>query len=343
MIGAGDRRRLRVVLRHRADELALRVGRLHVGDALLAAAVEGGVGHVHARRHRALDDVERRLDFRAHRRVGERELRRLAIRRDLEHREHVGVVDHRAVGAGEAIAEEVLARLLVGGFELALGPVAHHLHQRVALDHHRGGEVPVAPGVVRVDVSAQLGEIVERLLHRVRLQRAFVEVDERLLVEVRAAGRHDDRVEHRRFLPGLAAERERNDAGRLGLVEQGDELVEVLRLGTADLVHHRLVEPDPVDGMDVDRNGVPLSVGGGELLQRRRNDLGPAFLLGERGDVAELARLGVVEGEIAEDLRGGRRIAGRHHRLQRGHRALRRRRRRRARPSRRSLPWRGPA
>ena len=47
----------------------------------------------------------------AHRRVGERELRRLAVGRDVEHREHVGVVDHRAVGAGEAVAEEVLARL----------------------------------------------------------------------------------------------------------------------------------------------------------------------------------------------------------------------------------------
>ena len=90
----------------------------------------------------------------------------------------------------------------------------------------------------------------------------------------------------------------------------------------ADLVHHRLVDPDPVDGVDVDGNGVPLAVGGGELLQRLRDDLGPAFLLGERGDVAELAGFGVVEREIAEDLRGGRRVAGGHHRLQRRHRRL---------------------
>ena len=81
MIGAGDRRRLRVVLRHRTDEGALGVGRLDVGDALLAAHVEGGVRNVHARRHGALDDVERRLEARAHRRVGERQLRRLAIGR----------------------------------------------------------------------------------------------------------------------------------------------------------------------------------------------------------------------------------------------------------------------
>ena len=90
----------------------------------------------------------------------------------------------------------------------------------------------------------------------------------------------------------------------------------------ADLVHHRLVDPDPVDRVDVDGNGVPLAVGGGELLQRLGDDLVPAFLHRQRGDVAELAGLGVVDREIAEDLRSGRRIAGRDHRLQRGHRAF---------------------
>ncbi len=317
-----DRRRLGIVLRHRTEESALRVGGLHVGDALLAAHIEGGVGHVRAGRDRALDDVKGGLDLRVHRRIGERELGRFAIRRNLEEGEHVGVVDHRSVGAGEAVAEVVLAGFLVGGLELALGPVAHHLKQRVALDHHRGGEVPVAAGVVRIGVGLQLGQVVEGLLHRVRLQSALVEIDEGFLVEVRAAGRHDDRIEHRRLLPWLASERERDDAGLLGLVEQREELVEVLRIGSADLVHDRLVDPDPVDRVDVDRNRVPLAVGGSELLQCGRNDLGPAFLVGERGDVGELARFRVVEREITEDLRGGRRVAGGHHRLQRGHRGF---------------------
>ena len=71
--------------------------------------------------------------------------------------------------------------------------------------------------------------------------------------------------------------------------------------------------------MDIDGDGVPFAVGGGEFLQRSRNDLRPVFLGRERGDVAKLARFRVVDREIAEDLRGRRRIAGGHHRLQRRH------------------------
>src|SRR5271165_5353537 len=51
------------------------------------------------------------------------------------------------------------------------------------------------------------------------------------------------------------------------------------------------------------------------LLQRLGKDLVPAFLLGERGDVREVACIRVVDGVVAEDLRGGRRIAGGHHRF----------------------------
>ena len=52
-----------------------------------------------------------------------------------------------------------------------------------------------------------------------------------------------------------------------------DELIETIRLGAADLLHHGLVQPDPVDGVNVDRNGAPLAVSLGEPLQRRRNEL----------------------------------------------------------------------
>ena len=67
------------------------------------------------------------------------------------------------------------------------------------------GEVPVAAGEVVVDEAADHRHAVEGLLHRVRAERLGVEVDEGLLVELRAAGRHRDRVEDRRVLPGLAA------------------------------------------------------------------------------------------------------------------------------------------
>jgi hypothetical protein len=71
--------------------------------------------------------------------------------------------------------------------------------------------------------------------------------------------------------------------------------------------------------VDIDRDGIPLAVGGRELLQRRWDDLVPAFLGRERRDVAELASLRVVEREIAENLGRGRRVAGCYHRLQRRH------------------------
>src|ERR1700730_8763581 len=58
VIGSGNRRRLSVVLRQRSKKLSACVRRFDIGYALLAAHVEVGVRHIHAGRHRALDDVE---------------------------------------------------------------------------------------------------------------------------------------------------------------------------------------------------------------------------------------------------------------------------------------------
>ena len=88
----------------------------------------------------------------------------------------------------------------------------------------------------------------------------------------------------------------------------------------ADLLHERLVHPDPVHGMDVDGDGAPLAVNGGELLERGRNDFGPVALRRQRRNVCELPGFRVVHRIVAEDLGGGRRIARRDHRLQGGHR-----------------------
>ena len=74
--------------------------------------------------------------------------------------------------------------------------------------------------------------------------------------------------------------------------------------------------------MDVDGDGVPLAVGGGELLQRSRNDLGPVSFVASEVMSPSLPGFRVIDREIAEDLRGGRRIARRDHRLQRRHRAF---------------------
>ena len=82
-------------------------GLLEIGHALLAAGVEGGVGDVGARRHRALHHIEARLEGGILDRLGELELRVLRGLADLEHGELVGVEGDRALRPGEAEAEEV--------------------------------------------------------------------------------------------------------------------------------------------------------------------------------------------------------------------------------------------
>jgi len=73
----------------------------------------------------------------------------------------------KKVWNSERQALVVLASHLVGGGELALGPVAHDLHAGLAVDDHASGTVPFAPGRVGVDVVAQLLQCGEGLNHLV--------------------------------------------------------------------------------------------------------------------------------------------------------------------------------
>ena len=154
---------------------------------LLAAIVEGGVRHVGARRHRALDDVEGRLEGRVSRWPRPSSSCALLLSSptlNITNWSELKVTD--ALRAREADADEVRARLLAGLEELALGPVAHELHAGLAFDDHGGGEVPVAAGEVVVDIGTQLGHAVEGFVHLVAAERRRVEVDHRRLVEVGA-------------------------------------------------------------------------------------------------------------------------------------------------------------
>ena len=72
--------------------------------------------------------------------------------------------------------------------------------------------------------------------------------------------------------------------------------------------------------MNVDRNGTPLAVGLGKLLQWSRYDLVPAALVRKRRNVGERALFGILERVVAEDLRRRGRIARRDIGLQRRHR-----------------------
>src|SRR5882724_12807616 len=79
-----NRWRLSVILRQRSNKLTARVRRFDIGHALLAAHVEVSIWHVHAGRHRPLDDVKRGLEALAHGRSGHGALRRLAIGGHIE-------------------------------------------------------------------------------------------------------------------------------------------------------------------------------------------------------------------------------------------------------------------
>ena len=201
---------------------------------------------------------------------------------------------------------------------LALGPVAHDLHAGLAVDHHGGGEVPVAAGEVRVDHAADRAQLVERLDHGVAAQGLLVELDEGLLVEFGPAGADHGAVEDRGVLPGLAAMRHRGHAGVLELLGQLDEVLPGRGLGAADLVEQRLVHPDPVGRVHVEgcRDIVAVILVDG--LQRRRDHLVPAVLLGQRRQVAQSTLLGPVLDHEAQHLHGGRRVAGGHAGLQHG-------------------------
>src|SRR3954449_2345289 len=83
---------------------------------------------------------------------------------ELEHDELVGVEGHVALRAGEADAHEIRSGLLSGLEEFALRPVAHDLHPGLALDDHRGGEVPVTAGEVLIDIGSELGHAIKHLL-----------------------------------------------------------------------------------------------------------------------------------------------------------------------------------
>ncbi len=107
---------------------------------------------------------------------------------DLEHHELVGVEGYRTLRAGETNADEIDARLLPGFEEFALRPVPHDLHSGLALYHHRGGEIPVAPGKIVIDIGAKLGHPVECIFHFIGSKRGWIEIDECRLVEIRPQG-----------------------------------------------------------------------------------------------------------------------------------------------------------
>src|SRR5215212_377357 len=134
--GILDSRRRRMAMRHRTEERALLIGFGKIFYSFLAALVEGVVPHIGARRHRALDHIERRLELRVFYGRRHLQLRVLLFIADLEHHELVGIEGYRTLRAGETDTHEIDAGLLAGLQKFTLRPVAHDLHAGLAFDHH---------------------------------------------------------------------------------------------------------------------------------------------------------------------------------------------------------------
>ena len=192
-----------------------------------------------------------------------------------------GVAAHD-VAAGIVAAEDHAAILLAGGLaggdELALGPVAHHLHRRLAGDHHVGGVVPLAPGAALVDQVPELGEPLGDLAEAVAsgLRCSFCRAPR---VEIVAAVTDHDGVEEKPFLPRFAALGQRNHAG---LLQLGGRIISSKVAGgstPASAKHLGIVQA--ALAVDVDRHGVELALSIGRLDDRLRQDLAPVAGLGD--------------------------------------------------------------
>ena len=131
------------------------------------------------------------------------------------------------------------------------------------------------------------------------------------LVEHLLAGfAEQELIEHDALLPGLAAERDRDEARRLELVHGGEEFVPVLgRLG-AGLLERRGRGPHPVLAVHIDRDRIDLAVAGDRIEEGRRQEVAPLALGRHLIDVVdEPLRDDVVELLAGVELHGGRRIA----------------------------------
>ncbi len=173
-------------MRHGAKQSALAVCFLDIGNGLLATGIESGIGHIRACRGRPLHHIKGRLEGRAFNRRSHFKLCGNLVFRNLEHGEHVGIESDSTLRARITHADEILTRLLARLEELALRPVAHELDTGLAFDNHGRSKVPVTAGEVVINIGAKLGHAVEGLLHGIAAQCFRVEIDEGLLVEIRA-------------------------------------------------------------------------------------------------------------------------------------------------------------
>ena len=212
----------------------------------------------------------------------------------LRQREAVGqpVVD--AAGARSRRPAVAGLRLLLQVDPVVpVGPVAHDVEGGLAVGDELRRVLPRQRGSVGVRVGEQGLVAVQRERHAGAVP-AVAGLPERC-----PAGRPDRRDHHgleQMLLRPLLAERQRDHACRLRLVQRGDELSPPRRhLGDPGLLQNRRVVPEHVRAMDVHRDRVDVALVGDLADQPLRHDLGEAVLLVDEVDRLHLTGLDVVQ------------------------------------------------
>ena len=223
----------------------------------------------------------------------------------------------RAWGCG---AQETFARLFASGGEFALGPVAHELECGLAVNHHGGGQVPVAARRRSVGVTLELAEGVEHLGGGGAVNGGSVQLNKGLLVVVGTAHTQGHRFKHGEVLPVLAAVGQGHRAALLDFVCRHKELVpgggHALDAG---LGHHFGVGPHPVDAVHVHRRGHVVAVVLHHVGHHARQQLVPFFGLGHVVDIGQHAFGCPFLNGWAFDLSGCGRVARHGTALEHGH------------------------
>ena len=204
----------------------------------------------------------------------------------------------------------ILASHLIGHLELALRPVTHDLAAGSAGDHHVGGLVPVL-NVGAVCHFTGIGHGLEDLRHLRSLGCIDILFQVDLLPQVKPADTDLHGAEQQVRLPGLLPEGERLDAGFAQFRRRGDEFIPVGRNRNAGLFIGGMGQPQPLRRVDVHRNAIDPAIERAAVEQARRiDDVLPAFLLGQFGQVEHQAGLDQLFGLTAMvELGGGHRIA----------------------------------
>ncbi|MFT3850608.1 MAG: hypothetical protein QM739_18615 [Propionivibrio sp.] len=154
----------------------------------------------------------------------------------------------------------------------------------------------------------------QHLLEFGRVDRIGVTVAVDLEEQIRSADVGEDAVEHHLFLPGLAAERQRHQAGGFQLVERGEEVVDRFRFaGYAGLGEGRFGIPEPRRVVDVHRHRVVMAVDLDRVDDGLRQHRVPVLLAGDGVEIVEHAFVDQIAELLAGvELRGGRRVVADH-------------------------------